>query len=354
MIIWLASYPKSGNTWVRSMITSLLYSEDGNFDFRLIGKIDQFPEKKYFKDLIKDFNDFQEIYKNWIVAQDKINLDGKIKLFKTHQGKYTVEGNSFTNNDNTLATIYIVRDPRNLVQSISNHYTKSLEDSCEFLLASKIIGNGKNYEDKQGGLYTLLGRWNEHYRSWTTNKNNLLIIKFSAPDFVIPCAIIKDPRIINTESAAYEANAKSLSKRFQSIEEINTSAKDSPENISNIYGFGNEITDAVIKWFNDSNNQYLIKELKSIGFSLKENNTNENLNQSNLVNNMVFVLTGTLDSLTRDEAKELIESAGGKVSSSISKKTDFLVSGEKAGSKLKKAQELGVKIINENELKLLL
>ena len=67
-----------------------------------------------------------------------------------------------------------------------------------------------------------------------------------------------------------------------------------------------------------------------------------------------FVLTGTLDSLTRDEAKELIESAGGKVSSSISKKTDFLVSGEKAGSKLNKAQELGVKIINESELKLLL
>ena len=151
-----------------------------------------------------------------------------------------------------------------------------------------------------------------------------------------------------------EANAKSLSKKFLSIEEINVSAKNSPENISNIYGFGNEITDAIIKWFDDSNNQYLIKELKSIGFSLKENNTNKNLNQSNLLNEKVFVLTGTLDSLTRDEAKELIESAGGKVSSSISKKTDFLLSGEKAGSKLKKAKELGVKIINENELKLLL
>ena len=65
-------------------------------------------------------------------------------------------------------------------------------------------------------------------------------------------------------------------------------------------------------------------------------------------------MTGTLDSLTRDEAKELIESAGGKVSSSISKKTDFLLSGEKAGSKFKKAKELGVKIINETEFKLLL
>ena len=178
MIIWLASYPKSGNTWMRSIISALLYSDDGDFNFNLLKKIDQFPEKKYFRYFIKNYGDFNEIKKNWIVAQDKINLDGKIKLFKTHQGKYTVEGNSFTNNDNTLATIYIVRDPRNLVQSISNHYTKSLDDSCEFLLASKIIGNGKNYEDKQGGLYTLLGKWNEHYRSWTTNKNNLLLIKY--------------------------------------------------------------------------------------------------------------------------------------------------------------------------------
>ncbi len=150
-----------------------------------------------------------------------------------------------------------------------------------------------------------------------------------------------------------ESNAKSLSKHFQSIEELITSAKKSPENISNIYGFGNEITDSIIQWFDDSNNQTLIQELKSIGFSLKEN-LDLKANNSNLFNGMSFVITGTLHSLTRDEAKELIENAGGKVSSSISKKTDFLISGEKAGSKLKKAQELGVKIINENELKLLL
>ena len=152
-----------------------------------------------------------------------------------------------------------------------------------------------------------------------------------------------------------EANAKSLSNNFNSIEELNAIAKESPENISNIYGFGNEMKDAIVKWFDDSNNQTLIKELKAIGFSLKESlDSNYNSNQSNVFDGKSFVLTGTLDSLTRDEAKELIESAGGKVSSSISKKTDFLVSGEKAGSKLNKAQELGVKIINENELKLLL
>ncbi len=152
-----------------------------------------------------------------------------------------------------------------------------------------------------------------------------------------------------------EANAKSLSTKFHSIEELNTIAKEAPDNISNIYGFGNEMKDAIIKWFDDSNNQTLIKELKAIGFSLKENlESNYNSNQSNIFHGKVFVLTGTLDSLTRGEAKELIESAGGKVSSSISKKTDFLLSGEKAGSKLKKAEELGVKIINETEFKLLL
>ncbi len=157
-----------------------------------------------------------------------------------------------------------------------------------------------------------------------------------------------------------EANAKSLSKNFRSIEELSTCAKNSPENISNIYGFGSEITDSIIKWFDDTNNQNLIQELQSIGVSLEENlestkpNSKYNFNQSNHIKGKSFVLTGTLNSLTRDEAKELIENAGGKVNSSISKKTDYLVSGEKAGSKLKKAQELGIKIINENVFKLLL
>ena len=157
-----------------------------------------------------------------------------------------------------------------------------------------------------------------------------------------------------------EANAKSLSNNFKSIEELITISKESPENISYIYGFGNEIRDAIIKWFDNSNNQMLIKELKYIGFSLKEdlkskvNHSNYSSNFTNLLKGKSFVLTGTLNSLTRDEAKELIENAGGRVSSSISKKTDFLISGEKAGIKVKKAQTLGVKIINENEFKLLI
>jgi len=144
----------------------------------ILKKIDQFPQKKYFGNLIDDFSKFDEIKKNWIFAQDKINLDKKVKIFKTHQGKYTVEGDSFTDNNNTLATIYIVRDPRNVLKSISNHYTLSISDSLKFMMSPKIIGNGKDFKNDPHGIYTLLGSWDEHYRSWTTNRNNLLLVKY--------------------------------------------------------------------------------------------------------------------------------------------------------------------------------
>ena len=178
MIIWLASYPKSGNTWLRSIISALLYSADGVFNFELLKKVQQFPDKKFFKDLIKDFSSFSEIKKNWIVAQDRINLNNETTLLKTHHCKYTVEKSNFTDNKNTLATIYIVRDPRTLVKSISNHFTLSLNDASKFLFASSVIGNSKSFEERKDGILTLLGKWNDHYRSWTRNNNNLLIIKY--------------------------------------------------------------------------------------------------------------------------------------------------------------------------------
>ena len=178
MIIWLASYPKSGNTWVRSMIAALIHSNDGVFNFELLKNIQQFPEKKFFKDIINDFSNFDEIKQNWIEAQERINLNNKINLFKTHQGKYTVGEHNFTNNDNTLGVIYVVRDPRNLVRSISNHFTLDLEKSYNFLTSPEIIGNGKSWSERQDGMYNLLGSWNDHYRSWTRVKNNLLLVKY--------------------------------------------------------------------------------------------------------------------------------------------------------------------------------
>ena len=78
MIIWIASYPKSGNTWVRSIISSLLYSKDGVHNFNQLNYIDQYPVKKYFEHLTDDFYNLEVIKKNWIPSQQSINSDRKI------------------------------------------------------------------------------------------------------------------------------------------------------------------------------------------------------------------------------------------------------------------------------------
>ena len=179
MIIWLASYPKSGNTWVRSMITALMHTDDGVFHFDLLEKIKQFPNKKYFKIFTNDFANIHEIKKHWESAQDLINLDSKVKFFKTHHINCKINQYSFTNKKNTLATIYIIRDPRNLVSSISNHFSKSLEDSKEFLLTPKFLTGYNKFGDlEENSLKTLLGTWSEHYKFWKNNNKNFLLIKY--------------------------------------------------------------------------------------------------------------------------------------------------------------------------------
>ena len=77
MIIWLASYPKSGNTWLRSIISSLLYTDSGQFKIELLKKIPQFPVERNFQEFTNNFTDIHEIKKYWILAQSKINLDRK-------------------------------------------------------------------------------------------------------------------------------------------------------------------------------------------------------------------------------------------------------------------------------------
>ncbi len=146
MIIWLTSYPKSGNTWVRSIVAALMYTDDGVFNFDLFKRIRQFPNIKYFKTFTNDFGNFHEIKKHWLTAQDLINLDNEPKFFKTHHINCKLDQYNFTNKENTLATIYIVRDPRNLVSSISNHYSLSLENSKKFLFTRMFIENKKKGE----------------------------------------------------------------------------------------------------------------------------------------------------------------------------------------------------------------
>ncbi|MCB0352864.1 MAG: hypothetical protein KDD64_05040, partial [Bdellovibrionales bacterium] len=97
--------------------------------------------------------------------------------------------------------------------------------------------------------------------------------------------------------------------------------------------------------FSDPAERELLTRLRQLGLTFEEDQGPV----SNRLQDMVFVLTGTLSSCSRDEAKERIESLGGKVSSSVSKKTSYVVAGEKAGSKLEKAESLGVPILDESQ-----
>ena len=82
MIIWIASYPKSGNTWVRAMISALLYSEDGFFNFDHLYKVPQYSSKKYFEDLTNKYDDFNEISKYWLLTQERLNINDKTNFLK--------------------------------------------------------------------------------------------------------------------------------------------------------------------------------------------------------------------------------------------------------------------------------
>lgn len=137
--------------------------------------------------------------------------------------------------------------------------------------------------------------------------------------------------------------AQLLARRFGSMQAVQNAGVD---DIVSIDGFGLVMAQAVADFFAEPGNQHLIRSLEEVGVDMQC----RALPVGSRLDGMTFVLTGTLPTLSRADAKQKIESAGGKATSSVSKKTTYVVAGEAAGSKLKKAQELGVPVIDEEEL----
>lgn len=142
--------------------------------------------------------------------------------------------------------------------------------------------------------------------------------------------------------------AKLLSSKFPSIEVL---ASAPVASLQNIHGIGAEIADSVYEWFKIPGNQNLVQRLQELGLPLGYSGVeSEPVESGGVLAGKIFVLTGTLPTLKRNEAKELIEKAGGKVSDSVSVQTAYVVVGEKPGSKLEKAQKLNITMISEAEL----
>ena len=139
-----------------------------------------------------------------------------------------------------------------------------------------------------------------------------------------------------------EVASGELASKFGSIERLFDAKEDE---ICEIQDFGLVMAKSVVDFFGKTSTRYIINRLKDAGVVTEE----KTVVTTNELEGLTFVLTGTLENMTRDEASEIIKSKGGKVSSSVSKNTDYVLAGEEAGSKLTKAQALGVKIIDKEE-----
>ncbi|MBR1460218.1 NAD-dependent DNA ligase LigA [bacterium] len=133
-----------------------------------------------------------------------------------------------------------------------------------------------------------------------------------------------------------------ITNEFPSVDALKNATQ---EQLAQIEGIGEIIAKSVYDYFHDEINIKMLEELKSLGI----NPISKQKPKSDKLSGKIFVLTGTLENMTRDEASDLIKSHGGKTSSSVSKKTDYVLAGANAGSKLDKAQNLGVIILTEND-----
>ena len=145
-----------------------------------------------------------------------------------------------------------------------------------------------------------------------------------------------------------ERTAKILAKHFRNIDALQNASE---EDIQNVKEIGPKIAESVYDYFHKSSNRRLIEKLKKVGLSFS---FEEKPGTTNKFGGLTFVLTGTLENYTREKATEIIENSGGTVSSSVSKKTSYVLAGTDPGSKIDKAGKLGVKIINEKEFEKLL
>jgi len=174
MIIWLASYPKSGNTFVRALLSSYLNTENENIFSKMKG-IRSFPKKSSFHGIVDDDlvkKDHMELFKYFLSAQKKINENNKLNFVKTHNYFGSTNGYEFTNKENTAGAIHIVRDPRSVAVSYAHHSDIPFEKSVDLLLMDNRIGINN------GGYPEARMSWKIHFQSWLNCPFPKLLIKY--------------------------------------------------------------------------------------------------------------------------------------------------------------------------------
>ncbi len=278
MIIWIASYPKSGNTYLRSFLASYYFSKDGKFSFEQLLKIHQFPNMKFSK--IKSLSK-EEASKNWILNQNTFFDKKNLNLVKTHNCLLPFKGNEFTTKNETLGAIYIVRDPRNVITSLTHHYSLNYNAAFKNMINSESSLLEKSHEFDHSN-FTYLNSWSNHYKSWKNNsKFQVLFIKyedlqkereniFEKVILFINKLVNRDSKIDNTKflNSIKSTNFtnlrnKELNEGFEESVYSNKTGK--KINFFNL-GFNNRWQKLLPIDIRDKLNKYYISELKELDY----------------------------------------------------------------------------------------
>ena len=216
MFIWLASYPKSGNTLIRALLASYFFSKDGVFDFEIIKNIKQFPHAGVFEKLGININNEKEVIKNYIRAQESINQKNSIQFLKTHSYLFNIENNPFTDLNNTLGAIYIVRDPRNVVTSYAHHNSLTVKESADRMIGSLEYGGKTSSEHISDRTKVYMGSWSSNYNSWKSFKSpgKYLLIKYE--DIII----VKEKILIKILEFIYKLKGITFKVDHQKIKNV--------------------------------------------------------------------------------------------------------------------------------------
>ena len=236
-IIFLASYPKSGNTWLRSIISSLIYNQ-GNFHFDDLQKIILFSQIANFNNLknphfdSKGNLDFNWLSNNWINAQKNINSKKKeVVFFKTHSVRGIINNNFFTDESVCLAFIYIIRDPRDVVVSLSKHMGENIPDSLNKVLFEK------NRMTSFYKVNELISTWKNNIDSWMEFKKvPRLILKYEDMINDVDKGISTIANFLNTVT---NLDIKTDNKFLESVK--NSTSFNNLQSLENKYKF-NEAT----------------------------------------------------------------------------------------------------------------
>ena len=239
MIFWIASYPKSGNTWLRTLISSYYYSDDGIYSENLIKRIRQFPEKMHFTDFDYNQNIVTDTSRFWIKAQEKINKDNKLKFFKTHNAFGALNNNHFTDNKNSIGVIYIIRDPRNVITSLMNHYELDKEQAIKWMTNEKnYIYDVINFNEDGYSDFQFISSWNTNYKSWLLQKK--IPIKFIKYEDLLNKTFTVFKDVINFINITTRNNEKIKIDKLKNS--INSTFFDKLQDMEKKNGFSEAIT----------------------------------------------------------------------------------------------------------------